>query len=63
MYAVAITLLIYSLDDEKIKQVWYADDASAEENSEDFEAGGSTLQIWVHSVLGYFPNSSKTHLW
>jgi hypothetical protein len=29
MYAVAITPLIHRLSEERIKQVWFADDASA----------------------------------
>ena len=29
MYPVAITPLIYRLAEEKLKQVWFADDASA----------------------------------
>ena len=61
MYAIAITPLIRSLEDEKIKQVWFADDATA---------GGSLLGLrrwWDHlvergSAYGYYPNPAKTCL-
>lgn len=32
MYAVAVTPLINSLEDPEMKQVWFADDATAAEN-------------------------------
>ena len=59
MYAVAITPLIYRLTEKKLKQVWFADDASA--------AGKlAGLKSWWNNMTrigpeyGYFPNSSKT---
>ena len=59
MYAVAITPLIHRLPDENIKQVWFADDASA---------GGKIDHIknWWDNIsqigpqYGYYPNASKT---
>ena len=61
MYAVAVTPLIYRLTEEKLKQVWFADDASA--------AGKlAGLKSWWNNMTrigpeyGYFPNSSKTWL-
>ena len=61
MYAVAITPLLYRLTEEKLKQVWFADDASA--------AGKlAGLKSWWNNMTrigpeyGYFPNSSKTWL-
>ena len=61
MYAVAITPLIYRLTEEKLKQVWFADDASA---------AGKLVGIrnWWNNMTkigpeyGYFPNASKTWL-
>ena len=60
MYAIGIIPLIHRLD-QQIKQVWYADDASA---------GGSLhhLHSWWNQLLhcgpdyGYFANASKTWL-
>ena len=43
MYTIAITPLIHQLEDESIKQVWYADDATA---------GGSLKHLkdwWDHN--------------
>ena len=61
MYAVTITPLIYRLTEEKLKQVWFADDASA--------AGKlAGLKSWWNNMTrigpehGNFPNSSKTWL-
>ena len=61
MYAIAITPLIRQLEDDAIKQVWYADDAAA---------GGklAPLKAWWNHVVnqgpdyGYHPNASKTWL-
>ena len=61
MYAVAIIPLIHQLEDDGIKQAWYADDATA---------GGSLNCLkgwWDHMVepgpdYGYFPNAVKTWL-
>ena len=61
MYAVTFTPLIHRLSDENIKQVWFADDASA---------GGKLDHIkkWWYNIFqigleyGYYPNASKTWL-
>ena len=61
MYAVAITPLIRSLEDQETKQVWFADDATA---------GGCPTGLrkwWDLSVergpaYGYYPNPAKTCL-
>ena len=61
MYAVANTPLIYRLTEEELKQVWFADDASA---------AGKLVGIrnWWNNMTkigpeyGYFPNASKTWL-
>ena len=59
MYAVSITPLIYRLAKEELKQVWFADDASA--------AGKLVgLENWWNNMAkigpeyGYLPNASKT---
>ena len=63
MYALAATPLIRRLKEMKsdVKQVWFADDATA--------AGKlrALLQWWQHLTVigpsfGYYPNASKTHL-
>ena len=61
MYAVAITPLIKSLENDEIKQVWFADDATA---------GGSLtgLRKWWDILVergpdyGYHPNPLKTNV-
>ena len=61
MYAIAITPLIRCLEDKEIKQVWYADDATA---------GGSltNLRKWWDLIVetgpafGYYPNASETYV-
>ena len=61
MYAIAITPLIHQLEDDGIKQAWYADDATA---------GGSLkhLKEWWDRIVklgpdyGYYPNATKTWL-
>ena len=61
MYAIAITPLIDHLEDESVKQIWYADDATA--------CGKiSNLRTWWDQITnkgpdyGYFPNATKTWL-
>ncbi len=63
MYALAVTPLIRKLRElaSDVKQVWFADDATA--------AGKlrALLQWWQHlteigPAFGYYPNASKTHL-
>jgi len=61
MYAMAITPLIRSLENQKTKQVWFADDATA---------GGcpTGLRKWWHLIVergpayGYYVNPAKTCL-
>ena len=61
MYAIGILPLIYHLENEDVKQTWFADDAIA---------GGSLthLRTWWDRVTeagpnyGYYPNVSKTWL-
>ena len=61
MFAIAISPLIHRLEEEDIKQVWFADDATA---------GGelSHLKSWWDRITelgphyGYHPNASKTCL-
>ena len=59
MYAVAITPLIQRLSEESVKQVWFADDASA---------GGQLEHLKKMNIsqmgpeYGYYPNASKTWL-
>ena len=61
MYAIAITPLIHHLENEQIKQIWYADDATASGNL-------SHLRTWWDTIsttgpdFGYYPNASKTWL-
>ena len=54
MHAVSVTPLIASLQDAHVKQVWFADDATA----------GGTLHGWwscrlqdLGSYYGYYPNA------
>ena len=61
MYAIGTAPLIRALSKEPVKQVWYADDASA--------AGGiKELRRWWDLLVrigpnyGYYPNASKTWL-
>ena len=61
MYAVAITPLIRYLEEEKTKQVWFADDATA---------GGGLIGLrrWWDCIIengpayGYYPNPTRTCL-
>ena len=61
MYSVSVTPLIASIQDSHVKQVWFADDATA----------GGTLhglrdwwsRLWdLGSLYGYYPNALKTWL-
>ena len=61
MYAVAITPLIYSLTEEKLKQVWFADDASAAGKLAGLESWWNNM-IRIGPEYGFFSNSSKTWL-
>ena len=61
MYAIAITPLIHQLEDESVKQVWYADDATACGKID-------RLRNWWDHIIkkgpdyGYHPNAAKTWL-
>ena len=61
MYAVAITPVIRSLEDDEIKQVWFAYDAAA-------GGGLAGLRRWWDLIFekgpayGYYPNPTKTCL-
>ena len=61
MYAVATTPLIHRLADENLKQVWFADDASAAGKLTDIVKWWDTISH-VGPEYGYFPNASKTWL-
>ena len=60
MYAIAITPLIRSLEDDEIKQVWFADDAGGG------LAGLRRCRISLlrvdQPIYGYYPNPAKTCL-
>ena len=57
MYAIAVTPLIHQLEESEVKQVWFADDATA---------GGNLVNLkewWEHIIqlgpnYGYHPNAS-----
>ena len=61
MYSISVTPLIASLQDSRLTQVWFADDATA---------GGTLLGLcdwWsglqdLGSHYGYYPNAAKTWL-
>ena len=61
IYAVAVTPLIHRVQEENVKQIWFADDASG---------GGKLLKlkVWLDNLrkygpmYGYFVNLSKTWL-
>ena len=62
LYALAAIPLIQQLDDvEDVKQVWYADDASA-------TGGLASVRSWwdklstIGPAFGYYANASKTWL-
>ena len=61
MYAVTITPFIRSLEDDEIKQVWFADDSAA-------GGGLAGLRRWWDLIVekgpayGYYPNPTKTCL-
>ena len=61
MYAIAITPLIHHLEDEEIKQVWFADDAAAGGNLAGLKAWWDRI-IDLGPEYGYHPNASKTWL-
>ena len=58
-YALATILLIQSLDGaEDLKQVWYADDASATGSLSQFTLGGMSCLQWAQ-VMVIFPMPQK----
>ena len=61
IYAVAITPLIHCLADENMKQVWFADDASAGGRLEHIKNWWDNISQ-IGPEYGYFPNASKTWL-
>ena len=56
MYAIAVNPLINNLKRDTMKQVWFADDASAVGNLSDLRG----CLTKVGPDFGYFPNASKT---
>ncbi len=61
MYAIAVNPLINNLKRDTMKQVWFADDASAVGNLSDLRGWWDRLTK-VGPDYGYFPNASKTWL-
>ena len=61
MYSVSVTPLIASLQDSRVKQVWFADDATAGGALHGLHDSWSRLQD-LGSLYGYSPNASKTWL-
>ena len=61
MYALGVVPLINALSDDSIKQVWYADDASACGRLMDVRRWWDRL-VSIGPHFGYFPNPSKTCL-
>ena len=61
MYSVSVTPLIASLQDSRVKQVWFADDATAGGTLHGLHDWWSRLQD-LGSLYGYSPNASKTWL-
>ena len=58
MYAIAVNPLINNLKRDAMKQVWFADDASAVGNLSDIRAWWECLKK-VGPDYGYFPNASN----
>ena len=61
MYAVSTKTLISQLADERITQIWYADDSSAAGKLEDLKEWWERMKE-VGPKHGYFPKPSKTYL-
>ena len=61
MYSVSVTPLIASLQDSHVKQVWFADDATAGGTLHGLLGWWSRLQD-LGSYYGYYPNALKTWL-
>ena len=61
MYSISVTPLIASLQDPRVGQVWFADDASASGTLQGLSDWWSGLQD-RGPMYGYFPNAAKTWL-
>ena len=61
MYSVSVTPLIASLQDSHVKQVWFADDATAGGTLHGLRDWWSKLRD-LGSLYGYYPNALKTWL-
>ncbi|MCY4641269.1 MAG: reverse transcriptase domain-containing protein, partial [Gammaproteobacteria bacterium] len=61
MYAIAITPLIHRLRHDQVKQVWFADDATAGARLYHLRAWWDHL-VAIGPEYGYHPNASKTWL-
>ena len=61
MYFVSVTPLIASLQDSNVKQVWFADDATAGGTLHGLRGFWPRLQD-LGSYYGYYPNTLKTWL-
>ena len=61
MYSGSVTPLIASLQDSHVKQVWFADDATAGGTLHGLRDWWSRLQD-LGSLYGYYPNALKTWL-
>ena len=61
IYSVSVTPLIASLQDSRVKQVWFDDDATAGGTLHGLHDWWSRLQD-LGSLYGYSPNASKTWL-
>ena len=61
MYAITINPLMYRLEDEETKQVWFADDATAGGSLAGFKTWWNCI-IDIGPEYGYHPNASNTWL-
>ena len=61
MYAIVVTPLIHQLEEREVKQVWFADDATAGGNLANLKEWWEHI-IQLGSNYGYHPNASKTWL-
>ena len=61
MYAIGTAPLIRALSKESVKQVWYADDASAAGGIKELRRCWDLL-VRIGPNYGYYPNASKTWL-
>ena len=61
MYAIGTLPLIYQLEDGSIRQVWYADDASAAGRLDNLKSWWDQI-VKIGPEYGYFPKASKTWL-